>query len=109
MEEKFKWATLVVCRAGASTVAEICAVGAAAMFVPLPTAADDHQRKNAQTLVDQGAGILVLQKDFNPDGFIRAVMKLKQERKYLKELGERAASLHNPDATNEIVAHLAKK
>lgn len=59
--EAFADADLVICRAGASTVTEIAAVGAAAVFVPFPAAVDDHQTTNARFLVDQGAGQLVPQ------------------------------------------------
>ena len=103
MSEKFSWASMVVCRAGASTVAEVCAVSIAAVFVPLPTAADDHQRKNAQSLVDQNAALMVLQKEFTADKFIELVVDLKQNRSRLKSLGQKAGTLHNPNATDEIV------
>ena len=59
--QAFADADLVICRAGASTVTEIAAVGAAALFVPFPSAVDDHQTTNARFLVDQGAGWLVPQ------------------------------------------------
>ena len=57
--DAFAHADLIVCRAGASTVTEIAAVGAAALFVPFPAAVDDHQTKNAQFLSDQDAAQLV--------------------------------------------------
>lgn len=63
----FAQADLIVCRAGASTVTEIAAVGAAAMFVPFPFAVDDHQTTNAQFLVQHGAGWLVPQTELTPD------------------------------------------
>jgi UDP-N-acetylglucosamine--N-acetylmuramyl-(pentapeptide) pyrophosphoryl-undecaprenol N-acetylglucosamine transferase len=56
----------VICRAGASTVTEIAAVGAAAVFVPFPFAVDDHQTTNARFLVDAGGGWLVQQRDLTP-------------------------------------------
>ena len=59
-------ADLVVCRAGASTVTEIAAIGAAALFVPLPGAVDDHQSRNARFLVDQGGGWLLAQRELTP-------------------------------------------
>jgi UDP-N-acetylglucosamine--N-acetylmuramyl-(pentapeptide) pyrophosphoryl-undecaprenol N-acetylglucosamine transferase len=62
----FANADLVICRAGASTVTELAAVGAAAVFVPFPAAVDDHQTYNAAFLVDQGAGLLVPQAQFTP-------------------------------------------
>jgi UDP-N-acetylglucosamine--N-acetylmuramyl-(pentapeptide) pyrophosphoryl-undecaprenol N-acetylglucosamine transferase len=67
--QAFADADLVICRAGASTVTEIAAIGAAALFVPFPTAVDDHQTTNARFLVDgQGAGWLVPQAELTPGG-----------------------------------------
>ena len=64
-------ADLVICRAGASTVTEIAAVGAAAVFVPFPSAVDDHQTSNAQYLVDEGGGWMVQQKDLTAEKLAR--------------------------------------
>ena len=64
-------ADLVICRAGASTVTEIAAVGAAAVFVPFPSAVDDHQTTNAQYLVDEGGGWMVQQKDLTAEKLAR--------------------------------------
>lgn len=61
MPEAYCWADLVVCRAGASTLAELCAVGLPAILVPLPTAADDHQSRNADWLVETGAALKVVE------------------------------------------------
>jgi UDP-N-acetylglucosamine--N-acetylmuramyl-(pentapeptide) pyrophosphoryl-undecaprenol N-acetylglucosamine transferase len=71
----FADADLVVCRAGASTVTELAAVGAPALFVPFPFAVDDHQTRNAMFLVDQGGGWLMQQTEFTPE----ALAKLLQE------------------------------
>jgi UDP-N-acetylglucosamine:LPS N-acetylglucosamine transferase len=62
----YRRADLVICRAGASTVTEIAAVGAAALFVPFPSAVDDHQTTNAKFLVDAGGGWLVQQRELTP-------------------------------------------
>lgn len=59
MAEAYRWADLVVCRAGASTLAELCAVGLPALLVPLPSAADDHQNRNADWLVEAGAALKI--------------------------------------------------
>ena len=64
--QAFARPTSIVCRAGASTVTEIAAVGAAAVFVPFPSAVDDHQTTNARFLVDAGGGWLVQQRDLSP-------------------------------------------
>ena len=70
MDREMTAADVVVCRAGATTVAELAACGRASILVPLPTATDDHQRRNAQALVRQGAALLVEQRgpDWRPAG-----------------------------------------
>jgi UDP-N-acetylglucosamine--N-acetylmuramyl-(pentapeptide) pyrophosphoryl-undecaprenol N-acetylglucosamine transferase len=73
--QAFADADLVICRAGASTVTELAAVGAPALFVPFPFAVDDHQTRNAMFLVDQGGGWLMQQTEFTPE----ALAKLLQE------------------------------
>ena len=98
----FADADLVVCRAGASTVTEIAAVGAAALFVPFPSAVDDHQTSNAKFLVDQGGGQLVQQRDLTPS--LLADMLQKTERHVLMNHGLRAKSMQKTDAVAIMVA-----
>jgi UDP-N-acetylglucosamine--N-acetylmuramyl-(pentapeptide) pyrophosphoryl-undecaprenol N-acetylglucosamine transferase len=100
--QAFADADLVICRAGASTVTELAAVGAAALFVPLPSAVDDHQTSNARFLVDQGAGWLVSQTQLTPAGL--AEMLQKTERLKLLEKGLAAKEMQKLEATNCIVA-----
>ena len=95
-------ADLVICRAGASTVTEIAAVGAAAIFVPFPSAVDDHQTTNAQFLVGAGGGWLVQQSDLTPEGL--AKMLLNSERAALVEIAEKAKNMQKINATREVVA-----
>ena len=66
MADAYRWADLVVCRAGALTVSELAAAGAAAILVPLPGAIDDHQSANARWLADAGAALCVRQSEFTP-------------------------------------------
>ncbi len=98
----FADADLIVCRAGASTVTEIAAVGAAALFVPFPAAVDDHQTRNAAFLVENGGGWLVQQKEFTPDYLAR--MLQKTERNELMNRGLQAKTMQKTDATAEVVA-----
>jgi UDP-N-acetylglucosamine--N-acetylmuramyl-(pentapeptide) pyrophosphoryl-undecaprenol N-acetylglucosamine transferase len=67
MKAAFQWADLVVCRAGAMTVAEVSAAGCPALFVPYPHAVDDHQTKNAKALVDKKAALLLPQSQLTPE------------------------------------------
>lgn len=100
--QAFAEADLVICRAGASTVTELAAVGAAALFVPLPHAVDDHQTANARFLVDQGAGWLLPQRELTPQKL--ADMLLKMERSTLMNQGLEAKKLQKLEATEQIVA-----
>jgi UDP-N-acetylglucosamine--N-acetylmuramyl-(pentapeptide) pyrophosphoryl-undecaprenol N-acetylglucosamine transferase len=83
-------------------VTEIAAVGAAALFVPFPSAVDDHQTSNARFLVDQGAGWLKPQSELSPEWL--ADMLLKTERTMLVGRGLEAKKLQKLDATDKIVA-----
>ena len=98
----FAAADIIVCRAGASTVTEIAAVGAAAIFVPFPFAVDDHQTTNARFLVNAGGGWLVQQSDLIPEGL--AKMLLNSERLALVDIAEKAKNMQKINATREVVA-----
>ena len=100
--QAFADADLVICRAGASTVTELAAVGAAALFVPLPSAVDDHQTHNARFLVSQGAGWLVPQHQLTPEKL--AEMLQKTERPALLACALQAKKMEKIDATAKIVA-----
>ncbi len=99
--QAFARADLVICRAGASTVTEIAAVGAAALFVPFPSAVDDHQTINARFLVDQGAGWLVPQSRLTPQSLAELLQKL--DRPMLLEKALAARKLRKLEATQSIV------
>ena len=100
--QAFADADLVICRAGASTVTEIAAVGAAALFVPFPFAVDDHQTRNADFLVRQGAGWQVPQALMSAEWL--AEMLQKTERTTLLNTGLEAKKMQKIDATAHIVA-----
>lgn len=98
----FANADLVICRAGASTVTELAAVGAAALFVPFPAAVDDHQTANARFLVDQGAGWLIAQRDLSPA--VLADLLQKTERTALMKRALEAKNMQKTEATARMVA-----
>jgi UDP-N-acetylglucosamine--N-acetylmuramyl-(pentapeptide) pyrophosphoryl-undecaprenol N-acetylglucosamine transferase len=100
--QAFADADLVICRAGASTVTEIAAVGAAAVFVPFPAAVDDHQTHNARFLVDQGGGWLLPQAEMTPATL--AEMLQKTERPALIQRGLEAKKMQQLNATQAVVA-----
>jgi UDP-N-acetylglucosamine--N-acetylmuramyl-(pentapeptide) pyrophosphoryl-undecaprenol N-acetylglucosamine transferase len=97
----FADADLVICRAGASTVTEIAAVGAAAIFVPFPSAVDDHQTLNARFLVEQGAGWLLPQAEMTPERLLDMLKKM--DRSVALECALQAKKMGKMDATARMV------
>jgi UDP-N-acetylglucosamine--N-acetylmuramyl-(pentapeptide) pyrophosphoryl-undecaprenol N-acetylglucosamine transferase len=95
-------ADLIVCRAGASTVTEIAAVGCAAVFVPFPSAVDDHQTTNAKFIVEKGGGWLVQQRDLTPEWLAHLLQVV--ERGELIQRAMAAKSMQKTNATAEVVA-----
>ena len=93
-------ADIIVCRAGASTVTEIAAVGAAAVFVPFPHAVDDHQSANARFLVDAGGGWLVPQRDLTPQGLAELLSKM--QRSALVQCALEAKKMQKTQAAREV-------
>lgn len=102
MARAYAEADAVICRAGASTVTEIAAVGCAALFVPFPFAVDDHQSANARFLVEAGGGWLVQQADLTPQGL--AEMIERWERPALVQHALAAKKMQKTQATREVVA-----
>lgn len=100
--QAFADADVIVCRAGASTVTEIAAVGAAAVFVPFPHAVDDHQTANARFLVEQGGGWLIPQKELTAEKL--AEMLQNTERSTLIQRARDAKKMQKIQATHEVVA-----
>ncbi len=100
--QAFADADLIVCRSGASTVTEIAAVGAAALFVPFPSAVDDHQTTNARFLVDAGAAWLVPQPEFSPQQLALRLQSLQREQ--LVAMAEKARQLQKTEAVAAVVS-----
>lgn len=100
--QAFAQADLIICRSGASTVTEIAAVGAAAIYVPFPFAVDDHQTTNAQFLVAEGGGWLMPQADLTPQALADKLASITREE--LLACAEKAWALKKTQATREVVA-----
>ena len=108
MPGAFTRADVVLCRSGASTVAEITAAGKPAILVPLPTAADDHQRHNAETLASAGAARLVPQSELTPERLVAEVAGLLRDRAQLARMSQAARALAHPNAAANIAALAAR-
>lgn len=104
MAAAYRWADVVVCRAGALTVSEIAAAGLAAIFIPLPSAIDDHQTANAQSLVAHNAAWLLPQSQLSTSGVVPILAPCLTDKTVLLAYGENARqqALHN--ATADVVA-----
>ena len=109
MASAYRQADLIICRAGASTISELSAVKLPAILVPLPTAVDDHQTKNALTLVNAGGAKLIAQSELSAEK-LSAVIKDIRDPKTLAAMSQGAASLEHLNATQrvcEVIAELA--
>ena len=102
MAAAYAWADLVLCRAGALTLAELCAVGIGSVLVPFPQAVDDHQTRNAQYLVDHGAALLLPQHGDPLAGRIADAITKLHGRAALLQLAESARALARPDAADRV-------
>jgi UDP-N-acetylglucosamine--N-acetylmuramyl-(pentapeptide) pyrophosphoryl-undecaprenol N-acetylglucosamine transferase len=104
MAEAYSWADLVICRSGALTVSELAAAGVGAILVPFPAAVDDHQTHNAQYLVQEGAAVLIADRDLTAERLSDELRKLCSGRGKLLAMAERARLLAKPRAADELAA-----
>jgi len=100
MSEAYAWADLVICRAGAMTIAELAAAGVAAILVPYPYAVDDHQTANARYLADAGAALLLPQDELKPERLAAELAALSRQQ--LLDMANRARHLGMPEATHLV-------
>ncbi len=100
MAEMYAWADVVICRAGALTVAELACVGVASVLVPFPFAVDDHQTNNAKYLSDNGAAMLIQQAEFNVANASEILRNLTRE--ICLEMAVKARALAKPEATESV-------
>jgi UDP-N-acetylglucosamine--N-acetylmuramyl-(pentapeptide) pyrophosphoryl-undecaprenol N-acetylglucosamine transferase len=103
MDREMKSADLVVCRAGATTLAELTAAGRPSILIPLPTATDDHQRRNAEALVAQGAARMIEQRELTGDRLAAEIVELAADVSARLEMSRRARAMARPDAAKVIV------
>jgi UDP-N-acetylglucosamine--N-acetylmuramyl-(pentapeptide) pyrophosphoryl-undecaprenol N-acetylglucosamine transferase len=102
MAEAYGWADLVVCRAGALTVAELCAAGLPALFVPYPGAVDDHQTANAGPMAEAGAAAIIQESELTPEVLADVLQSWLQSRDELGLRAEKARALAAPEALTRI-------
>src|SRR5258708_4137967 len=102
MAERFAWADLLVCRAGAITAAEVAAAGRAAIFIPFGRATDSHQLRNAQAMVNAQAGRLITETELTGERLAREIFSLLDQPREIETLSTKARSLAYPHAASDI-------
>ena len=103
MAHQYMAADLIICRAGATTVAEVTALGKPVIFIPFPYAADDHQRMNAESLVQAGASEMIIEKDLKGNLLAKRIEHYAGAPEDLARMGEKATMLGRPNAARAIV------
>jgi UDP-N-acetylglucosamine--N-acetylmuramyl-(pentapeptide) pyrophosphoryl-undecaprenol N-acetylglucosamine transferase len=109
MSAAYAAADLVICRAGATTIAEVTACGKGCIFIPFPYAADDHQRKNAESLLTRDAGFMILEEDLNGETLAREILELMEHPEKLAAVEKNARGLAQLDAAQAIVSAMTRK
>ena len=112
MVAEFAKSDLIICRAGATSCAEIAAAGKAAIMIPLPTAADDHQRKNAEALQNAGAAKMILQRDLSGESLAKEIIDLINAPEKISEMESAAKKLAKADAaevTVDLIEEFSKR
>jgi UDP-N-acetylglucosamine--N-acetylmuramyl-(pentapeptide) pyrophosphoryl-undecaprenol N-acetylglucosamine transferase len=103
MPERFAWADVIVCRAGAITAAEVAAAGRAAIFIPFGKATDSHQLRNAQEVFRAGAGRLISESELTADKLTSEIFSLLDQPQEIEKLSTAARALSRPNAARDIV------
>ena len=106
MADAYAIADLIICRSGALTLAEVTVCGKPAILIPFPFAADDHQTKNAQSLVSKGAARILFERTLNTADFLHAIMNLIHDNEELIKMCKASNKLGKPNATSEIVDYI---
>ena len=107
MQSFYAAADLIIARAGAGTIAELCCIGKPSILIPSPNVTANHQVKNAQVLVDQQAAIMIEEIDLENE-FEKTFLDLVQDEKKQSEMGTKIRALAKPNATLQIVDELEK-
>ena len=105
MAEAYRWADLVVCRAGASTVAELAVAGLPSILVPYPHHRDQQQLRNAQWLSGAGAAVVIEQADLTVELFRSELLRFSHDRHKLEEMSRRTRDIAIADADSLIARH----
>jgi UDP-N-acetylglucosamine--N-acetylmuramyl-(pentapeptide) pyrophosphoryl-undecaprenol N-acetylglucosamine transferase len=108
MAAAYRSADLLICRAGATSIAEITASGKASILIPFPFAANDHQTKNAEVLVKAGAAMMIHENDLSGQRLVETIGNMVHNPEIIKVMENNSARLGNTGAASEIVNHCIK-
>lgn len=106
MQERYRWADIVISRSGTGTLSELAAVGKPSILIPLPTAADNHQQKNAEVFERAGGAVIIEQKNFDSASLEKQLRLYLGNPELLEKMSSAVRSLHRPKAAQEIAQHL---
>lgn len=109
MQKRYQWADFVIARSGTGTLSELAAVGKPSILIPLPTAADNHQQKNAEVFARAQAAVIISQKDFNVNSLEQQLRKFLNNPELITRMSTAARSLHTPKAAQKIANYLLHK
>ena len=102
MAKRYAWADLVICRSGTGTLSELAACGKPAILIPFPFASDDHQMKNAESLVQKGAAEMILQPQLSVEGLKAAIDRLSQDAPARLQMASKIRAFHQPHAGEKL-------
>ncbi|WP_250656833.1 undecaprenyldiphospho-muramoylpentapeptide beta-N-acetylglucosaminyltransferase [Alkalimarinus coralli] len=105
MKSAYEWADIVICRAGALTISELCMAGVGAILIPYPYAVDDHQTKNAGFMVDAGAAELMPQNELTALALHKKLKAMIEKTEIMTSMAQAARNLARPDATEKVVSY----
>ena len=108
IEKDYEWADIVICRGGASTIAELAAIGKASILIPFPFASDDHQRKNVQALYNQKACMMILEKDLTPEKLEEELSNIINDQTLKQSLEDSIFKFYKKGAAEKIAGHIIK-
>jgi len=106
MPDRYRWADLVICRAGASTLAELAACEKAAILIPFPFAADNHQQENAQAVAKENGAKMILQKDFTSENLKKLIMDFRENRGSLGTYEKSIGKFFRPKSAERVAQEL---
>ncbi len=106
MAHAYRSSNLLICRAGATSIAEITASGKASILIPFPYATNDHQTKNAEALVKAGAAVMLPEADLNGKKLSEIIEHIYKNPEILRDMEAKSARLGNKKAASDIVDHV---